>query len=465
MTIELVKSWIEKWIIEPWLDTLDTFNNPDKRRILYEKVKQHLAEYMVYYVFGLILLVGIIAIWMYSRDEDNTEVDKGKTGKTKTRIRHVMTGGVVIGGIDYTEDQLGTVPDDVLKNITNSNTLRKIIDKKKLNPKFNISNIGLSFKQRTAYTEATLKAAREPKTTEQVLSETGRMTALPIAEKYKPPTTLGPAKSIFLKGTEPPVPVKSTISPPTPPPLISFNKPVENPVEKPEAKPAENNPLQLAKNEPNKPEANVEQPKMKNAPPTGAPPGVFKAQSQSMAQAKANTTVTVTIQNPVIPAAAPAAPTDQPEKKTEAKPETAEPAKPKAGNAPQEQQTQGQKPPAKGSRENKGANEIAAAVKEAKEKEAAKQGEKKDKLEKKTAIAQQYKEASAQFARKAPGASEATNLLSQIKSGVGQQFSKLGGILFSIATAVGIGVAGTGVALERMAYNPAKTAATILTQI
>ncbi len=84
--------WIYLVRIIEWLDRLwKELQDPEGRERVIVRVKAHIREYVVYYVFAVVLFVGIYGLWSYERGENADSVARGSSqGKVK---KIVMTGG------------------------------------------------------------------------------------------------------------------------------------------------------------------------------------------------------------------------------------------------------------------------------------------------------------------------------------------------------------------------------------
>ncbi len=183
------------------------------------------------------------------------------------------------------------------------------------------------------------------------------------------------------------------------------------------------------------------------------PPGQGKPVSQLQARASAGAQVSVTVINP--PAAPAPAPTNNKAPKPAKEPEANQqpgPAKPQQGPA----QGQTSQRPQQASRKDQGAEGVRQAVEAALAKKGQKDAKKQDKKQETQQIKEQASQLGEQFKRKSPGSKELNQLMAQVKQGVGQQVDRIGGILFSLLTVLGLTAAAGTAILERTGYDPAK---------
>jgi hypothetical protein len=238
-------------------------------------------------------------------------------------------------------------------------------------------------------------------------------------------------------------------------------KPDPNPDPKPD--PKSNQPPSYNSLYPNHPAKPI-----KDGPPSGPPPGVplsslFRERERAGARAKAGAQVSVTVvtqPTAPAPAAAPTAPpatNNKAPKPADKQPEANQPQT--TPTKPQQASTQGQGPqqPQKDARKDQGAEGVKQAVAAALAKKGQKGQIKAGKKQETKKIKAQINQASAQFKRKSAGSGELNQLISQVKQRVGLQVDKVGGILFSLLTVLGLTAAAGTVVLERTGFDPAKS--------
>lgn len=466
--IEWVTKWLD-WLHRELSELLLELLDREGRERVWKRIKAHLREWIVYYVFGVCLLVIGCGLWMADDDDiGDGKVARGSDMESGTVRKGVMTGG---GGEGPTQVTLGYAatghtPKPRVNPFLSREGKALIPVNKNIKEKLGIvseSNLQHASEASSEQKSLTHKQLERNKNLNDKLTQvlTQTQTKQPTPKGNQVEELGGGGEGNKGKGTKSaeielnkPIPGESKLIPEQPrQSLVKENvkqalpqiakirneKTIPDPYNKP----------------PPKPSANAH-----------APPEQLGIPIEASASSSVN--ISVSIDSGAQPAA-PAAPTANAPKpaKTNNQPEGGE--KPHAGQpqAPAGQQPVQQQPtgPQKTGRKDQGADAIQAAVAAVKQKQAQKTAEKGALKQQGKQYTAQAKEVSKQFKRPSAGSAEAGRLLDEVKRGVGQQFDRLGSILFSLLTAIGLATAAGVTTLKETGYEPAKKVAAMAMHI
>jgi len=419
---------------------------------------------VVYYVFAVVLVVVMYGLWGYDMEENVDRVARGSIqGKVK---KMVMTGGGANGspneatvtragptkqGVKEPTYYLG----DAAKYITDTDRARLSAMTGNNNAKEKeIANILSNYKG-TLKPQDIVGQFKSSRMLSEAVSSTNDQK---LVRAY-----LNPQKTIQPSGEQPGELNKSQTA------VVRYNK-----------KDSAKQPLAIVPAGGARPEGGeivlveefstqkgggakpAKRPTGESSTPTGPPSGIplsaligARAGAEAGAQAGAQVSVTVVTQ-PAAPAPA-AAPTAPPATNNKApKPANKQPE----ANQPQTTPTKPQQAPAQGPQKDARKDQGAEGVRQAVEAALAKKGQKDAKKQGKTQETEKSKaldkQLGEQFKRKSAGSKELNQLMEKVKQGVGQQVDRIGGILFSLLTVLGLTAAAGTAILERIGYDPAK---------
>ena len=446
--IEWMQEWLD-WLHREWIGLWQELQDTEGRERVWTRIKAHLRKWIVYYVFGVILLVVMYGLWMDGDGEGERMVRRTGRGN----VKGLMTGGGAEGSTNYpstltvaqrkqlftetsfprssvTPYKEANPPKYAQPNIEGANPL-----KQNSNP--NITMVNPVAPQTTGDNEGGGKGSGKGSGNKGGAGNPNRvnrnvniMNKKVITDEFKRKLSQN-----LIKGRKSPLQTPSTVN-------EQFTK-VNAAIQANSA----NNIIQPSSNLPTQPH--------------GIPISNLKASASS------SVNVSVSIESGArtsAPApAAPAANVPKQPAKSNTPAQTESGAKPPAGQQPPAQQ---QAPgPQKGSRKDQGADAIKAAVDAVNQKKAQKQAKKTERNKQGKQYAAQAKEVSKQFKRPSAGSAEAGRLLDEVKRGVGQQFDKIGSILFSFLTAAGLATAAGVTVLKETGYEPPKKVATMAMHI
>jgi hypothetical protein len=526
----MTQKWLADFLMGIWiyiigitkrLDSIwQELQDPEGRERVLVRVKAHFREYVVYYVFAVLLFVGIYGLWV-TGDEDGEDVGMARASSQGKVKKIVMTGGTGNTSTYYGIYESGFT-DDVKKKLSDSkmsydnkkNIVKGIMNKvhtekgitepnktqgtlraenlltahnknirltrtNKTNKLANEIGAALNPNTKTVYSKANLESVLA----QRKGSDRGKDMVAGSSSGNQAGTKGDAAKGSLntVPATNPQVPVNAELSTGQQANLrklanASGGRSVSSQTEpeKGTNKQEETKTNQTKKAEMGTKTGSTNQQSPDNAASLGSSPAAQKKTKATHAaakqrrrrgtpvsqlQASAGAKVSVTVVNPP---AAPAAPStnNKAPKPVDKQPEANQPQT--APVKPQQAPAQG---PQKDARKDQGAEGVKQAVEAALAKKEQKGQIRAGKKQETKQLLSQYKQASAQFKRKTPGGGTIDQLLSQVKQGVGQQFDRIGGILFSLLTVLGLATAAGTVALERTGFAPAKRVITMASRI
>lgn len=442
--IEWVQEWLD-WLHREWIGLWQELQDREGRERVWMRIKAHLREWIVYYVFGVCLLVIGYGLWMDG--EDGGARERVARGPGRGNVKGLMTGGGAEGS-------------------TNGNTISVAARRAALLASYKenqrakpATELQLS-KSNQQYTNPNLKHAKSYvyKTEGGNSTNAGgggrRNRGGSVNSRTGLNSSNSPNRVNSGSQTNPEPEFTRNMATGSNKTQVNQGTSIETQTV-PEQKLASNAASQT-NNQPN-PVNNSKQPK---EPSSKAPPA-----KQPGIPIEASSSVSVSVEvagGGSQPApAAPAANVPKQPAKTNTPTQTESGEKPPAGQQPAQQPGA----PQKGSRKDQGADAIKAAVDAVNQKKAQKQVKKTERNKQGKQYAAQAKEVSKQFKRPSAGSAEAGRLLDQVKQGVGQQFDKIGSILFSFLTAIGLATAAGVTTLKETGYEPAKKVATMAMHI
>jgi hypothetical protein len=475
--------WIYIIGVQEWLDSIwQEIQEPEGRERVLKRVKAHFREYVVYYVFAVVLVMVIYGLWSYERDCEDVGMARGSSqGKVK---KVVMTGGGVTGAPNSDPNQFTTTyhekitsaddlaklkamtSDDLATEInkrlgpnasqSDKNTLENAVRRnlpKKLKSTPKGKNIGAQGANSTSSNAENLSTNFKKKLSNKLMNLRNEKGFKRYASVATVPEQ-NKGTSISVPAQIPQFSVKETTNQTQLIPQIAEpRKPKKNL----ELNPNQHPPYSI--NDPNQTEKNPNNKPIKDGPPSGVPLSSLFRESAG-ARAKAGVKVSVSIVNPQAAPAATNNKTPKPAKEPEA---NQQPGPSKPQQPPAQEQTAQE--PQKDAMKDQGAEGVKQAVEAALAKKGQKDAKKQDKVLKTKQIKEQASQLGEQFKRKSAGSGELNQLISQIKQNLGQQVDRIGGILFSLLTVLGLTTAAGVTVVKKVGFDTAEGVATMATRI